>query len=101
MRPDPGRELLEELVGKLDPGSRAMIGQELRGRALLLVWEQADRAGPMSEVERAMFILKRLYPEMPAAHRDSLRRQMEADWAAGTWSGFRRPVRRVGGPPTM
>lgn len=101
MRPDPGRELLEELVGRLDPGSRAIIGQELRDRALLLAWDQADRAGPMSEIERAMFILGRLYPDMPAPHRHSIRRQMEADWAAGTWSGFRRPVRRVGGPSTM
>jgi hypothetical protein len=45
----------------------------------------------MSPVEEGVFILERLYPEMPGAHRDSLRRQMEEAYRAGTWRGFRRP----------
>lgn len=96
MRPDPGRERLEQLLGEMGPDERAQIGQGLRGRAFLLVWDQVDRAGPMSDVDRSMFILERLYPEMPEAHRASLRRQMEADHEAGTWHGFERPPRSSG-----
>jgi hypothetical protein len=46
----------------------------------------------MSPVEEGLFILERLYPEMPDAHRASLRRQMEAAYRAGSWHGFRRPA---------
>lgn len=91
MRPDPGLGLLERVLGDLDPDARARIGHDLRRRGRLLVWDQVDRAEPMSKVEEAMFILDRMYPEMPEAHRASLRRQIEADYEAGTWHGFERP----------
>jgi len=91
MRPDPGLELLERVLGDLDPNARARIGHDLRRRGRLLVWDQVDRAGPMSPVEEAMFVLGRMYPEMPRIHRASLRRQIEADFRAGTWHGFERP----------
>jgi hypothetical protein len=96
MRPDPGLVLLERVHRGLEPGARARIGQELRERGFLLVWDQVDRAGPMTAVEQGAFILERLYPEMPVEHRASILRQMEAAHDAGTWHGFARPVGQVG-----
>jgi len=93
MRPDPGLAVLEQIHGDLGPDARARIGHELRTRGILLVWDQVDRAEPMSAVNEGAFILERLYPEMPAAHRASIIRQMEADYRAGTWHGFERPPR--------
>jgi hypothetical protein len=80
-------------MSELGPDGRARLALQLRERGFLLVWDQADRAGPMSDLERAMFVLERLYPEMPEAHRRSVRRQMDADLRSGLWRGFRRPVR--------
>ena len=98
MRPDPGREQLERIHQGLSPNQRALIGQELRQRGFLSVWDQVDRTEAMAPVEEAMFVLARLYPEMPATHRASLRRQMQARYDAGTWRGFERPspLRRTG-----
>jgi hypothetical protein len=93
MRPDPGRETLERIHASLGPDARARLAEDLRARGLLSVWDQVDRAEPMSPVEEGLFILERLYPEMPAEHRMSLRRQIEAADQAGTWHGFQRPPR--------
>lgn len=93
MRPDPGRDTLERIHASLTPEARARLSQDLRARGLRSVWDQVDRAEPMSPVEEGLFILERLYPEMPEAHRASLRRQMEAAYRAGSWHGFRRPPR--------
>ena len=94
MRPDPGSDLLEHVMGGLDPDARAWIAHGLRERGHLLVWDQVDRAGPMSPVDQAMLILDRMYPEMPEVHRVSICRQIEADYRAGTWHGFERPQPR-------
>jgi hypothetical protein len=91
MRPDPGRQMLERIHMSLAPEARARLSQELRDAGLRSVWEQVDRAAPMGPVEEGLFIIERLYPEMPTEHRASLRRQMEASFRAGTWRGFRRP----------
>ncbi|MFV2061981.1 MAG: hypothetical protein ACC726_00535 [Chloroflexota bacterium] len=91
MRPDPGADMLERVLLDLGAEKRARIGWELRERGFLLVWDQVDHAAPMSEVDEAMFILERLYPEMPGVHRASIRRHIEADHAAGDWHGFQRP----------
>ena len=91
MRPDPGLDRLEELQREKTPAERALLGAELRRRGFLLVWDQFDRAGPMSAVDGGMFVLARLYPGMPEPHRRSIRRQLEADHAAGSWHGFVRP----------
>lgn len=91
MRPDPGRGVLERIHASLTPEARVRLAEELRVRGFLSVWDQVDRAEPMSPVEEGVFILERLYPEMPEAHRASLRRQMAEAYRAGTWRGFRRP----------
>jgi hypothetical protein len=70
----------------------------LRERGLLLAWQQSDEAGLTDELERAFFLLDRVYPEMPAAHREGTRAQLRARWDAGTWHGFRRPEPLHAGP---
>ena len=91
MRPDPGRDVLERIHAGMSRDERARIGQRLREEGLRLVWDQVDRADPMDPVEEGLFILDRLYPEMLPGHRESFRRQMQADYERGTWNGFRRP----------
>lgn len=91
MRPDPGRALMDRRISETTPAERVRYSVALREKGHLLVWQQADAAGPMSELERAMFILDRLYPEMPAQHREQTRAKLAALAAAGKWHGFKRP----------
>jgi hypothetical protein len=46
----------------------------------------------MTELARARFLLRRLYPELEGDRLDGVMRQLEAEWQAGTWTGFRRPA---------
>ncbi len=39
-----------------------------------------------------MFLIDRLYPEMPPQHRAQFQQRFEALWDAGTWHGFQRPA---------
>ncbi|CAN5527331.1 hypothetical protein BH20CHL6_BH20CHL6_15510 [soil metagenome] len=91
MRPDPGRATQEALIARMSPTRRSGVALHLREKGLLLVWQQADAAGPMSELDRAMFIIDRLYPEMPPQHRKQFQTKLADLAAAGTWHGFRRP----------
>lgn len=91
MRPDPGADRRDAILQAAGRDERARIAARLRHRGFLLLWDLADRTGPDGEVERAMFILERAYPEMPQAHRESIERQIAAEHAAGRWHGFRRP----------
>ena len=47
----------------------------------------------MTELERARFLLRRLYPDFEGLRLESIMARLEADWEAGTWTGFRRPAR--------
>jgi hypothetical protein len=60
-------------------------------QAFALVWAATDRVGPMSELERARFLLRRLYPDLEGPRLDAIMARLEDEWAAGTWRGFRRP----------
>lgn len=91
MRIDPGRDIQEALIAVAPLEQRVAITTRLRREGLLLAWQQSDEAGLANELERAYFLLDRVYPEMPAPHRESTRAQLRARWEAGTWRGFRRP----------
>lgn len=82
---------MDARISRMTPESRVIAGVRLRQRGLLLAWQQSDVAGLSDELERAYFLLDRIYPEMPAAHRESTRAQLAERWRAGTWHGFRRP----------
>jgi hypothetical protein len=91
MRRDPGRALLDARIAETPPAERLRWSQELRRTGLELVWRQSDEAGPMTELERAFFLIDRLYPEMPPQHRAQFRAKLEREWRAGRWHGIRRP----------
>ncbi len=82
---------VDERVRTATPTDRMRLQGQLVLDARRLVWAQADRAGPMSEIELARFLLRRLYPDFEGARLESILRSLEAAWEAGTWSGFRRP----------
>jgi len=82
---------MDARIASMPPEVRTLAGIRLRERGILLAWQQSDEAGLADELERAFFLLDRVYPEMPAAHRESTRTQLRARWEAGTWHGFRRP----------
>ena len=46
----------------------------------------------MTELERARFLLRRLYPDLEGPRLEAIMATLEAEWAAGTWTGFRRPT---------
>ncbi len=79
------------MVARMSEARRSEVTRQLREKGHLLVWQQADAAGPMSELERAAFILDRLYPEMPVQHREQTLAKLAALAAAGKWHGFKRP----------
>ena len=80
----------ERLIAAGLVGRRA-LSQELRRVGFLRAWAAADRAGPMSELELARFLLRRLYADLEGSRLEAIMRQLESEWQAGTWTGFRRP----------
>jgi hypothetical protein len=90
--PDAGQRALDERVKAMTPARRAEVAYQLRRQAFVLVNEAADEAGPMSELDRATFILRRLYPEFSEEQLASMRRELARREAAGGWDGFSRPV---------
>jgi hypothetical protein len=81
----------ESLIAETSIDRRAAIADALRREGLLLAWQQSDEANLGNELERAFFLIDRVYPEMPAQHREQFRRQFEELWKAGVWQGFKRP----------
>lgn len=79
-------------MAELTRDERALISMELRARGFASVWDQLDRSGITDPVEQVMFLIGRLYPEMPAVHVEQLRRQFAERHAAGTWHGPERPA---------
>jgi hypothetical protein len=75
----------------MSPAARAEHAYRLRQRGLELVNRAADAAGAMSELDRAIFVLRRLYPEFSEAQLDYIRADLARCEAAGTWHGFTRP----------
>jgi hypothetical protein len=75
----------------MTPAERAQWSFRLRHQALVLVNQAADQAGPMSELDRAIFILRRLYPEYADSELAGIRSELARREAAGSWRGFTRP----------
>jgi hypothetical protein len=70
---------------------RRAVHVRLRANGIARVWAQVDRAGPMSELETARFVLRRLYPDLEGPHLDSIMARLTDEFVAGTWTGFVRP----------
>jgi hypothetical protein len=75
----------------MSPAARAERAYRLRQQALELVNQAADAAGAMSELDRAIFVLRRLYPEFSDEQLAYIRADLARREAAGTWHGFTRP----------
>ena len=88
---DQAQQRLDERLLAVGLGGRRAVHERLRAAARVRVWAQADRAGPMTELERARFVLRRLYPDLEGPRLEEIMARLEADWRAGTWTGFRRP----------
>lgn len=73
------------------PDARMRLHAEMYRSAFLHVWAQVDRADPMTELETARFVLRRLYPDLDGAPLDAIMERLEAEFAAGTWRGAVRP----------
>lgn len=89
--PDAGQLALDERVRRSTPTERAELAYRLRRRALVMVHHAADQAGPMSALDRAEFILRRLYPEFSDGQLASIRDDLARREAMGTWTGFSKP----------
>lgn len=89
--PDAGQLALDERVQASSPSERAEFAYRLRQQGLVIVNQAADEAGPMSELDRAAFILRRLYPEFSEEQLASICADLARREAAGAWHGFVRP----------
>jgi hypothetical protein len=88
---DQAQDLFDARVRLAGPLERMRLHTRMYQDAFGLVWAQVDRAGPMSELETARFLLRRLYPDLEGPRLESIVTRLEAEWRAGTWTGFRRP----------
>ena len=91
MRPDPGRELQEALIARMDVAAREAERSRLAVRARLLAWQHVDAMAPSTELERAELLLRRLHPTLPESSLRQILAQLAEAQAAGEWHGFRRP----------
>jgi len=88
---DQAQDRLDERLREAGPDARMRLHDSMYREAFALVWAQADRAGAMTELECARFLLRRLYPDLEGPRLDVIMGTLEAGWLAGTWTGFRRP----------
>ena len=91
MRPEVGSPTMDRRLAESSPRQRMEVLVRLRRVGFLKVWQQADAAGPMTDLERAEFLLRRLYPTFPEIGLRQVLDQLAAAEAAGTWHGFQRP----------
>jgi hypothetical protein len=88
---DIAQQLIDERIRATPPRERMRLHVDMYRLAFKIVWAQVHRAGPMTELERARFLLRRLYPDLEGPRLESIMTRLEAEWHAGTWAGFRRP----------
>ena len=88
---DSAQVALDQRLIEVGVAGRRVANDRLRANGFARVWAQADRAGEMTELERARFLLRRLYPDLEGPRLESIMERLAAEWAAGTWTGFRRP----------
>lgn len=82
---------LDERVRDTPLEDRLRLHARLARQAHLLVWAQADRAGPMTPLELTRFLLRRLYPDLEGPRLDAIMARFAELEASGRWSGPQRP----------
>jgi hypothetical protein len=88
---DQAQARFDERLRDVGAVERMRAHEQMYRLAFEMVWAQADRAGPMTELERARFLLRRLYPDLEGPRLESILARLGSEWVAGTWTGFRRP----------
>jgi len=88
---DQAQARFDERLREAGALERMRVHEQMYRQAFTLVWDAADRAGPMSELERARFLLRRLHPDLEGAPLESIIERLEDAFRAGTWTGARRP----------
>ena len=88
---DQAQARFDERLREAGPEARMRLHDAMYRQAFDLVWAQADGAGPMTELERARFLLRRLYPDLAGPRLDAIMDTLTAELHAGSWTGFRRP----------
>jgi len=105
MRAEPGSAELAATRRDWTADERLRLAAELSGRAFDIAWaalrEREAEVGRLDELDRARFILSRLYPEMRGPRLDGVLSDLAARQTAGSWSGFAPPesFREDGGLP--
>lgn len=92
MAVDQAQRRFDDRLREAGPEARMRNHDRMYRDAFRLVWAQADRAGPMTELELARFLLRRLYADLEGERLDAIMAQLETEWQAGTWTGFSRPA---------
>jgi hypothetical protein len=96
MRGEPGSAELAETRRDWTSSERFRLAAELTERAFDIAWaalrERESEVGRLDELERARFILSRLYPGMRGPRLDGVLADLAARRAAGSWSGFTPPA---------
>lgn len=91
MRPDPGQAQLDQRIAASSMEERVAWAAQRRDLGFRLVWQQLESAGIDGPVERASFLLRRLYPDLPEAWFEATIAALQERYAAGRWHGPERP----------
>lgn len=92
MAADQAQARFDQRLRDVGPAERMRVHERMYRLAFEMVWAQADRAGPMSELERARSLLRRLYPDLEGPRLEAILVRLESDWTSGTWPGLLRPA---------
>jgi hypothetical protein len=96
MRGEPGSAELAATRRDWTSDERLRLAAELTERAFDIAWaalrERESEVGRLDELDRARFILSRLYPEMRGPRLDGVLVDLAARRAAGSWAGFVPPA---------
>lgn len=87
---DQAQRRFDERLRAVGSAERMRVHATMHRQAFEFVWAAADRAGPMTELERARFLLRRLYPDFEGPRLEAIMTRLESEWTAGTWRGFSR-----------
>jgi hypothetical protein len=92
------RRQVDERVRAASPSDRMRLHVEMYRLAFAQVWAAADRAGPMTRLDEARFLLRRMYPDFEGRRLEAIMAELAARFEDGSWTGFRRRLSEVEEP---
>lgn len=88
---DLAQRQIDDRVRASTPTERMRLHVDMYRLAFAQVWAAADRAGPMTPLDEARFLLRRLYPDLEGPRLEAVLSELSARFEDGSWTGFRRP----------